>query len=107
MKKRIRTAGFLLAVLALVAVFWVFADSPELLEESIVTREGMVLDRAMSGGLGYISVEFSDGSCICCWEIYRGREIPESIQPGQRVKITYALEESHNRYVVLEVKQIS
>lgn len=94
----------LLALAAIGAALWLWDYEPEILEGSIVTREGIVVDRAMSDGLPYISVALADGSSVCCWELHEDAVVPEEINPGAYVRITYGVEKDHGRYAVLKVE---
>lgn len=103
MIRRNRWVVLLVAALILSTAVWFRNWRPEVLEGSVVTRTGVVTDRAMSGGLGYLSAELEDGTAVLCWDLY-GIEIPEHIVTGSRVEITWGIEEAHHRNVVLDVR---
>ena len=93
-----------LVVFSLCVGIWVANGKPALREGSTVTREGVVTDRAMSDGIAYITVEFSDGTAVCCWELYEDAPIPDGVGVGRHVAITYGIEEAQDRCVFLDVK---
>lgn len=105
MKNWARMAAVMLAGFVIGTGLWLWSYEPGLRSDSITVKTGVVTDRAMSGGIPYITVEFPDGTEICCWEIYKDNPIPEGLAIGQNVMLTYAVEEDQGRIVFLEAKQ--
>lgn len=95
-----------LLLFALCGGLWLFFQEPEVAQDSIVTAEGIVTDRAISDGIPYISVDFPDGSAICCWVLHRGTQIPETVSIGDTVSVTYGTETGKGRFALLQVEEI-
>lgn len=104
MKRRGILTGIALAVFTVGVALWLCAYEPEILEESIVTREGIVTDRAMSDGIPYLTVKFPDGTEVCCWVIFEDVSVPEEVCPGRSVAVTYGTEKDRGRWVLLDIK---
>jgi len=96
-----------IAVLFLAGVvLWLVRYEPEVDRESILREEGTVVDRAISGGIPYLTVAFPDGRTVCCWVLHRSTEIPDGIGTGNTVYITYGIEQDRRRYAVLDVQML-
>lgn len=102
MRGSVRYIVPLLLLLSLGVVLWLWNAEPELRKGSIVTREGVVTDRAMSDGVPYVTVEFPDGTAVCCWQLFRDAQIPEELRIGRRVTITYGVESVRECLAFLE-----
>lgn len=96
----------LLLIFAAATGLWLLRYEPEVAQDSIVTAEGVITDRAMSDGLPYLSVAFPDGTDICCWQLHRAAEIPEDVGIGDPVRITYGVENDKGRFAVLKVERM-
>lgn len=80
---------------------WFHNWTPKVIEETVITGSGQVIDRAMSDGTLYLSIELADGSTVLCWDLYDA--IPDTVSIGSYVEMTYGQEEAYHRNVVLEV----
>lgn len=99
-----RWIAVLLVISVAGTILWFIQYEPEVAEESIRSAQGTVVDRAISAGVPYITVEFADGDAVCCWEIYRDAPIPEEIGIGDTVSITYGIELDQGCFAVLRLK---
>lgn len=99
-----RWIAVLLVISVVGTILWFIQYEPEVAEESIRSAQGTVVDRAISDGVPYITVEIADGDAVCCWEIYRNAAIPEGIGIGDMVSITYGIELDRGRFAVLSLK---
>lgn len=104
MKKWGILTGILLGAFSIGVFLWLWVYEPGILEDSVVTREGVVTDRAISEGVPYVTVEFSDGTAVCCWELLKKTSIPEGVRPGRSVIVTYGTEKDRGRCVFLDIK---
>lgn len=96
--------GIVLAVFTVGVVWWLASYEPVIPEQTVFTREGTVTDRAISEGVPYITVEFPDGTAVCCWQILERVDIPETVGPGRGVIVTYGTEKDRGRCVLLDIK---
>ena len=106
MKPGVRITALILAAFGVIIAAWLLSREPEIREDSLVTREGIVTDRAMSDGLPYLSVVFEDGTDVCCWQLHKGGNVPDEISVGDPVRITYGVETAHGRYALVHVEAV-
>ena len=104
MKRWSLVTGILLSLVAVGTALWLWFEKPEILEDSIVTRQGTVTDRAMSEGLPYVTVEFPDGTAVCCWGVLTDVPIPEAVCTGRNVEVTYGTEKDRDRQILLDIR---
>jgi len=90
---------------AFITLFLLCGCVPTAESGSAETKAGIVVDRAMSGGLPYIGVEFEDGSRNCFYDL-KQNAIPDDIAIGDRVELTYGLDERTNSWFVIGLREL-
>lgn len=72
---------------------------------SIETKKGTVVDRAMDNNIPYVGILFEDGSGDCFYEL-KEDAIPDHIAVGDRVELTYGLDERTHYWFIIELQAI-
>ena len=108
----------LIFLVLLLSVFLLMGCTQEVQidEASIVTGTGTVTDRAMAfpNGSGklwdesfpYLTVKFEDGTELCVWN-KRDVNVPDDIQIGDTVEITYGPQENTDHLILVDIKELS
>ena len=108
----------LVSFILLLSVFLLMgcAQEVQIDEASIVIGTGTVTDRAMAfpNGNGklweesfpYLTVKFENGTELCVWN-KRDVNIPDDIQIGDTVEITYGLQENTDLWILIDIKELS
>lgn len=79
--------------------------APAAQDGTVETKAGSVVDRAMSDGFSYVGIEFEDGSADCFYDLAKNT-IPDSIAVGDKVELTYGLDQRTNRWFVIELREM-
>lgn len=91
-----------LVILLLLAV-WILRAEPQIAEGTENTQTVTVTDRAMSDNLPYLGVRLHDGTGLCLWDIRD--TIPDDVQIGDTVTVTYGRMDGAERYILLSIKK--
>lgn len=95
----------LLILLVCFGIWTVWFDTePNVVEGTETTATAVITDRAMSDSIPYLSVEFPDGSALCLWDP-QGKVIPDGLNIGDPVEVTYGKQDGFDRYILLDVKK--
>ena len=89
----------------LVVILLLYGCAPTAQDGTVETKVGSVVDRAMSDGLSYVGIEFEDGSVDCFYDLTKNA-IPDDITVGDKVELTYGLDERTNRWFVIELRKM-
>ena len=115
MKRDAKLFSAILAVLLALLLFQGCTPKIAIDASTTVTRTGTGTDRAMatpSGGnkiwdesYPYIGIEFEDGTGICLW-MKLNTKIPEGIEIGDTVEVTYSLQAGTDLWILTNIKEV-
>lgn len=93
------------AILVVLLLLSGCAPAPALQDGTAETKAGSVVDLAMNDGFPYVGIEFEDGSADCFYGLTKNA-IPDGIAVGDKVELTYGLDERTNRWFVIELREM-